>query len=205
MSPEPTVSAFRPATITTAASNPESAHGAGYAAGWAAGARAAAEAAQVDRDRLRQDHIAREAARDAEVARTLDALNAAIESWNAKALPIVKDAQRSVYAAALDLAQSILQRELEPGERSARVLLARALDLPNDVTPTVLRVSPEDLRHVNLVIESGQVAVTPGLALVADPRLARGEAITEHADGALDARIGTALERAKEILLGESS
>ena len=205
MSPEPKVSAFRPAALTTAPSSSESTHGAGYAAGWAAGARAAAEAANVDRDRLRQEHIAREAARDAEVARTLGALNAAIESWNAKALPVIESAQRSVYSAALDLAQAILQRELEPGERSARVLLARALDLPNDVTPTVLRVSPEDLRHVNLVIESGQVAVTPGLTLVADPRLARGEAITEHADGALDARIGTALERAKEVLLGESS
>ena len=205
MSPEPKVSAFRPAAITTAPSSSESAHGAGYAAGWATGARAAAEAAQVDRDRLRQEHIAREAARDAEVARTLAGLNSAIESWNAKALPVLETAQRSIYAAAIDLAQAVLQRELEPGERSARVLLARALDLPNDVTPTVLRVSPEDLRHVNLVIESGQVAVTPGLTLVADPRLARGEAITEHADGALDARIGTALERAKEVLLGESS
>lgn len=205
MSPERRISAFTPAVISSAgaraASDPS--HAAGYSAGWAAGSRAAAEAAQVERLRLEAEHEDREVARDAALAQALNALGHAIEQWHARALPVLDDAQRSVYEAALDLAEAIVQREIAPGPDSARTLLTRALDVPADIHPTVLRLHPDDLLHVNLLVQSGEAEVPEGLVLVPDQRLNPGDAITEHAEGALDARISTALARAREVLLGE--
>ncbi len=206
MLPEARVSSFKPASITphhTDAGDP--ARTAGFAAGWAAGARAAADAATTERTRLQAEHDAREAQRDVAASHALGALGAAMDQWNHKALPAMDEARRTLYAAALDLAAAILQREIEPGTSSARTLLDRALALPIEATPSVLRVHPDDLLHLNLLIESGQAAVPAGLRLVGDSRLSPGDAITEHEDGALDARIGTALARAREVLLGDAA
>ncbi len=206
MLPESRVTSFKPASITphrTDAGDPSRA--AGFSAGWAAGARAAADAAATERSRLLAEHEAREAQREAATSQALSALGAAMQQWNLKAMPVVDDARRTLYSAALDLAAAILQREIEPGSSSARTLLNRALDLPVEATPNVLRLHPDDLLHVNLLIESGQAEVPAGLRLVGDSRLSHGDAITEHEDGALDARIGTALARAREVLLGDAA
>ena len=206
MLPEARVTTFKPASITphrTDAGDP--ARTAGFSAGWAAGARAAADAAAAERTRLHAEHDAREALRDEAASNALNALGAAMDQWNRKALPVMDEARKTVYSAALDLAAAVLQREIEPGSSSARTLLDRALALPIEATPSVLRLHPDDLLHVNLLIESGQVAVPAGLRLVGDSRLSHGDAITEHEDGALDARIGTALARAREVLLGDAA
>jgi flagellar assembly protein FliH len=206
MLPETKVSSFKPASITphrTDAGDP--ARTAGFAAGWAAGARAAAEAAAVERGRLQAEHEAREAARDEAASEAMGALLTAMEQWNRKALPVLDEARATLYSAALDLAAAVLQREIEPGSSSARTLLDRALSLPAEASPSVLRLHPDDLLHVNLLIESGQAIVPAGLRLVGDLRLNPGDAITEHEDGALDARIGTALARAREVLLGDAA
>ena len=206
MLPETRISSFKPASITpqrTDAGDP--ARAAGFSAGWAAGARAAADAATAQRKRLQAEHDAREAQRDEATSAALAALSAAIDKWNQQTLPILDESRRTLYSAALDLASAILQREIEPGSSSARTLLDRALALPIEATPSVLRLHPDDLLHVNLLIESGQAAVPAGLRLVGDPRLSHGDAIAEHEDGALDARIGTALARAREVLLGDAA
>lgn len=206
MSTEPKVTTFRPAAITPRRSDSvDPARTAGFTAGWAAGARAAADAAKADGQRMEQEHAAREAARDAATARAIAALGKAMDQWHSRAVPVLDDARRTVYAAALDLAAAVLQHEVEPGAGSARTLLARALDLPVDASPTVLRLNPQDLLHVNLLVESGQAAVPAGLTFVGDERLNPGDAITEHEDGALDARISTALARAREVLLGDAA
>jgi len=206
MSPETRVSAFKPASITPQRSDAgDPARTAGFAAGWAAGARAAADAAATERTRLQDEHNAREARRDEMAASAVGAFGAAMGQWNSRAVPVLDEARRTLYSAALDLAAAVLQREVEPSSSSARTLLDRALALPIEATPTVLRLHPDDLLHVNLLIESGQAAVPAGLRLVGDSRLSVGDAITEHEDGALDARIGTALARAREVLLGEAS
>jgi flagellar assembly protein FliH len=206
MLPEARISSFKPASITpqrTDAGDP--ARTAGFSAGWAAGARAAADVAMAERTRLQAEHEAREAQRDEAIATALNALGSAVGQWNHKTLPVLDEARRTLYSAALDLASAILQREIEPGSSSARTLLDRALTLPIEATPSVLRLHPDDLLHVNLLIESGQAAVPAGLRLVGDSRLSPGDAITEHEDGALDARIGTALARAREVLLGDAA
>ena len=78
-----------------------------------------------------QEHDAREAQRDAAAAAAIHALGTAMDQWNRKALPVLDEARRTLYSAALDLASAILQREIEPGSSSARTLLDRALYSPH--------------------------------------------------------------------------
>lgn len=205
MSPDSRAAAFVPAPIARVqAEVSPTAHAEGYAAGWAAGARAAAEAGAAQRERERAEHEQREAQRDQQVRSTLAALTAAIEHWQSLAAPVLSDAESTLYRAALELAEAVLTREVRPGPHSAAALLAKALSLPHEAQPTVLRLSSQDLPHVEQLLDSGSAVLPAGLSLVADPNLGPGDSITEHATGILDARIGQALERARAVLEEES-
>ena len=56
-------------------------------------------------------------------------------------------------------------------------------------------------RDVAALATSGVVDVA-GVELKPDPTLNPGDAVGEYPDGWIDARIGSALERAKQALLG---
>jgi len=59
----------------------------------------------------------------------------------------------------------------------------------------VVRLNPSDLAALDpSTIEAA------GVALAADPSLARGDAVTEFSNGFLDARISTALARARAAI-----
>lgn len=205
MSPDARATAFVPAPIARVqAEKSPAAHAEGYAAGWAAGARAAAEAGAAERSRERAENEQREAQRDQELRDTVAALTAAIDHWRSLAAPVLADAEQTLHQAALELTEAVLTREVRPGPDSAVALLAKALTLPHDTQPTVLRLSSQDLPHVQQLIDSGSAVLPAGLSLVADPNLGPGDSITEHATGILDARIGQALERARAAL-GEES
>ncbi|WNM27405.1 FliH/SctL family protein [Demequina capsici] len=212
MSPDARVSAFVPVDLgarrptdepATEASGQPVGHAAGYAAGFAAGTRAAAESAATDRARQAAEHDRRELNRDASMRRALGALAEAITQWEQRSAPVLDSAERALHAAAFELAEAILGSEIEPGPRSARTILHRALSVPDDVTPTRVRLHPSDLEHAQRLIDSGDADLPDTVMLMADPHLSPGDAITEYEDGVLDARIGTALERARAALLEE--
>lgn len=207
MSPDGRAAAtFVPAELRSAAGPgpvEERARTAGYAAGYAAGARAAAQAAAQAQRELAAQHTAAQARRDAAVAEALAVLERAVmASWQRTA-PAVADARTSIYDAALEIAAAVLQRELTPGPASARALLDRALADAADLGVHTVRLHPADLAHVQAVLADGGAALPPGVALVGDPRLAPGDAVSEHPAGYLDARVGAALERARAVLLGD--
>ncbi|WP_062305290.1 FliH/SctL family protein [Demequina subtropica] len=201
MSPDSRVSTFVPATIAPQRADAAGeSHASGFAAGWAAGARAAAEAAQRERDAERADHERREAARDAALCDALLALGAASRAWHERALPVLADAEESLNGAAMELAEAILGHELADGPVAARSVLARAASLPTGIDATVMRLHPETLAEVRRLADAGEATLADGIALAGDPRLAPGDVIVEHADGALDARIGAGLARARAAL-----
>ena len=61
--------------------------------------------------------------------------------------------------------------------------------------------APDAVEAVRLVRAAGGVPDVAGLELVADPSLAPGDAVGRHPDGYLDARVATALARARAALL----
>lgn len=196
---------FRPAFLPVASAatveTAERARSAGFAAGFAAGARAAAEEAAALRTRLAAEHLAAEGARQDAVGSALEVLERAVGAAAGRTAPVLEDARRALHEAALALAEAVLQRELTPGPAGARALLDRALALPVDLGVHAIRLHPADLVHVQAVLASGERTLPDGVALVADPRLRPGDAVSEHPTGYLDAQVSTALDRARRALL----
>lgn len=215
MSPDPVV-AFKPASLTHAttperAADVERSRAAGYAAGWAAGARAAAQDAERRQARLAEEQRRQAAEHDAAVRQAIGLLETVAQAVREREAPELEACRAALHAAALDLAEAILGVELSDGPHAARAALTRALALPVEEGPFAVRMHPEDVRQLSALLEDGGSAgagsaplrLPAGVELRPDPTVARGDAISERADGYLDARIGAALERARAALVGE--
>jgi flagellar assembly protein FliH len=197
---------FRPAAVggvldgssRQTAQQAERARAAGWSAGWAAGTRAAADAAEAQRSALHAEHVAAEAARDARVDAALVVLRRAAEAATARTVPLLQDAAATLDEGVVLLTQAVLGAELSDDEDRARAALARALSLPLDAGVQTVRLHPADLA----VVTATGATVPAGVQLVADSSLRPGDAVSELADGYLDARISTAVERALHALAG---
>lgn len=181
----------------------------GHAAGYAAGLRAgAAEQARLI-DRLQAEHDAALAANCAAADHAVALLAAAAGAFQQRFSLVLQDAETVLAASALDLAEAVLAYELDDGDRTARAALQRALsggaagagDRVQGGTPEVsaVRLHPADLDVLKASGITGGVRVE----LVPDSSLARGDAMAQYPDGWLDARLGTALARARAALLGQ--
>ncbi|MEJ1921889.1 FliH/SctL family protein [Microbacterium sp. KHB019] len=164
----------------------------GYADGHAAGFRAgnaAAEAALATAaaERLAQDVEAAQAAADAAAA-----LHAAARSLAERERSLVAATQSQVLSRAVELAELILAGELTDADDSATAAVRRALAAVDSAQVRELRLHPEDIRTLQ------RLGTQPdGFALTADETLDRGDAFAALDHGFVDARIGSALERAR--------
>jgi len=172
-------------------------HAAGYAAGYAAGLRAAAAEVKEQKARLQAEHEAVVQNGRLRVERAIQALNAAASALQQRTAPVLAEAQDTLAAAAMDLAEAVLGCELADGSRSARAALSRALTGVDTATVQTVRMHPVDLSLLE-----PEVRRQAGVQFVPDATLERGDAVTEFADGYLDAKIGSALARAKAALRG---
>ncbi|WP_158251145.1 FliH/SctL family protein [Cryobacterium sp. Y11] len=179
----------------------ETARAQGHAAGYAAGLRAA----MVEIDRIKFDlqtereQGARLAA--AKMDRGVRVLNAAAEALDQRMLPVLIDAESTLVACALQLTEAIIGNELSRTEPSARRALDRAMravEAGDTAKAHSIRMNPDDLP----LLDATTVRLS-GVTFVADAEVNRGDAIAEFSEGILDARIETALARAREILLAD--
>lgn len=178
---------------------------AGYAAGWVAGARAAAEAAAEAERRRAEDARRAQAERDAEVAAGAELLAQAAARLAGRTAADEAHLRGVLQAAAFELAEAVLRRELRSGPGSARDLVERALALPGGIAGTTLHVSPVDVELLTTLTADAGVVLPEGVQLVADARLAPGDVLVEDATGALDGRIRAALDRARAALAEDLS
>jgi len=156
----------------------------GFEAGRAEAAARAQEALDTELAVIRQQA----AAVLERLARTVDDL-AAGEQRAADAF------SGAAATAAVALAEAILGRALADEVLGATAAAERALAaLGGDAAEAVLRLHPSDLSLL------GETATA--VRLVADPSLARGDAVAETPDRTVDARIATALRRALAVLDG---
>jgi flagellar assembly protein FliH len=166
----------------------------GHATGYAAGRKQAeAEAAALRAALQAESDRALEVARD-NVASALEALARAAADYQARQVPVLQSVDASMAAAALELAEAIVGRELATGDGSARAALERA---SGDAVPvgSVVRLNPQDIA----VITAGETTWA-GLELVPDSSLDRGDAVVELQHGSLDARVSASLQRARTAL-----
>ncbi|MFL0360676.1 hypothetical protein [Curtobacterium flaccumfaciens] len=186
----------------------------GHAAGYTAGLRAAQAETDALRARLEAEHAARVTALQADTARRIAVLDAATNAMHSTVAPVLADAEASVASAAVDLAEAIVGnvvRASRPahdatvvdgpdgqGSREARIAsgaeatVRRALASVDRTVPVAVRLSPADAARV-----AGLDLPVP---VVADGALRDGDAVVDLPDGMLDARIATALDRARTAL-----
>jgi flagellar assembly protein FliH len=127
-------------------------------------------------------------------------------------VPVVAEAEAALVDAAFELATAVVGVALQDRLAAARAAVVRVVSLgsarPAGVVP-VVRLPPDDVATIEEAAVDGAAlggAALDGagaardLQLVADPSLARGDAIGELPAGWLDGRIHSALDRAKEAL-----
>ncbi|MBM6623483.1 hypothetical protein JTF08_17920 [Micrococcaceae bacterium RIT802] len=196
---------FRPAVFsavgtTSTSGEATAARTSGYAAGYAAGRRAAEADVRDLRAEIQRRHHAAEIGRQRDLSAAVATLNAAAVALHRRVLPVIEDASQLLAESALDLAQAVLGTELLDTEHGARAALSRALAGVDASTVHAVRLHPEDLAALPTGLDLDE-----RVRLVPDPRLERGDAVTEFDDGYLDARIGEALARCRTALRGDDA
>ena len=196
---------FRPSPVggvldARAGHGVEQARAAGWAAGWAAGSRAAAEAATTQRRTLEDAQRAAERSRITQVEVALAVLGRSADAVSARTVPVLAAAVAALDDGAVALARAVLGHELAGANGGARAALARALSLSPEVGVHTVRLHPMDLQALTLAVATADLPA--GVELVADATLAPGDAVSEFPGGYLDARIGTAVDRARLALEG---
>ncbi|MEU4016730.1 FliH/SctL family protein [Microbacterium sp. NPDC028030] len=167
----------------------------GYADGHAEGFRAGtAEAASAQRI-AEEERAARDAAAAHEFDAAITALHAAARSLTQRERELTSAAEEQVLRCAIELAERIVVGELSDAGASAAAAARRALASAASAEIREVRVHPADLRTIQ-----GSDADLSAFALVADEGLDRGDAVATLAHGHIDARIGTAFERARAAL-----
>ncbi|MBT2501015.1 hypothetical protein [Curtobacterium sp. ISL-83] len=174
----------------------------GHAAGYTAGLRAAQAETEALRSRLEAEHTARLASMHADTARRIAVLDAATNALLSRTTPVLADAEASVTAAAVELAEAVVGYAI----RASRPVDGLEGGVAPGVEATVERALASIDRSVAIAVRLsvGDAARVAGLDLpvpvVADPSLTDGDAVVDLPDGLLDARISTALDRARTAL-----
>jgi len=180
----------------------------GHAAGYTEGLRAAAAAVDERVARLEADHAERMRAAGRQHDRTLAALTAAVRALETRTVPVLHDVEDTLLDAAIDLAEAIIGHALADQAAAVRSALGRTEVGAAPASPATgrtigdgvgqtVRLNPHDLAALDVA-----AVAAAGVTLVADANLASGDAVSEFPDGYLDARIGSALRRARAALTG---
>lgn len=197
MSSDPGFAALSFPTLRTAVRDDEKdqARIEGHAAGYAAGLRAA-EAHVADRlAALEADHAATLIHLRARADLAVTVLNAAAGALDARTVPVLETAHSAIAEAAIQIAEAVVVSELSDAGTAATSALHRALDSVDVGVVHTVRLNPADLSSLD-----AETLAAAGVTFTPDAGLARGDAVTEFADGYLDARIATAIARSRAAI-----
>jgi flagellar assembly protein FliH len=172
----------------------------GYAEGHAEGFRAGLAEAEAAQSIAAAQQAARDDAAAREVESAVSALHAAARSLSERERELTAAGGDEVLRCAIELAELLLGAELSDPGSSAAAAARRALAVTGPADIREVRLHPDDLR----TLQATESDLTT-FALVPDAALERGDAITMLAHGHIDARIGSALERARRALAEAAS
>ena len=143
------------------------------------------------------------AARDEAKGKVHDALAALAsavcavrEADNTLKTEITATVPRLVFA----LLEQLLTRESVLATNPGREAIARAIGLDEGNEPVVIRMNPVDIETIGEVADMG---IGRDISIVADSFVEPGGALAEIGRSTVDAQLGTALDRVKQVLLGQ--
>ncbi len=173
----------------------------GYAIGWAEGLRDATE--QVNRTAAEAARV-RQVAVDEQtqaVRTALRALGQAAQSLEQRAVTPAAELRDAMLQAAVELAETLLGRELaiatEPGMDAFR----RALDLLPAGRPVTVRLHPAEagaVRQVVAAMPAGELG--RDVLVVADASVERAGCVADCDAMRVDAQLSTALDRVRQLI-----
>lgn len=165
----------------------------GHAAGYAAGRKQVVRELDALRESIVLDGSARAQRQNDQLRSALDALGRATTEFRTRQQPALESVDAAITAAAIELAEVIVGRELASVDDSALAAVQRALrEAP--AGPAVVRLHPAD--HA-VIVAAGPIG---NLELVPDASIARGDAVLDLVDGSIDARVTTSFARARDAL-----
>ncbi|MCZ2403318.1 hypothetical protein IV498_09010 [Paenarthrobacter sp. Z7-10] len=170
----------------------------GHSIGYTFGMRAADAESKSRLAVMEAEHAAMLSQLQATMEQAVAGMHAAVTAVNAVLLPVVTEAQEVLLAASVELAEAVLGRELSEGDNGARAALTRALVHRGAAGAYTVRMHPADLAQLD-----EDTRAEADVKFIPDAGLQRGDAMAEFEHGYLDARIGTALARAKDALAEE--
>lgn len=123
-------------------------------------------------------------------------LAAAADELAAREATARADIEDQVVATALQIAEALIGHELSQPDERGRDAIARALALAPERGHVTARLHPADIA----VIDPAAISTGRTIDIIPDPTLAPGDCIVDVGACRVDARIGPALERAREVL-----
>ena len=169
----------------------------GWAAGHAEGlAEAAGAVARIEAEATAR-LLAVQQRWESRVAATVAALTAACAQVDATPPVGGETFDQLVLGATLGLVEEVLGRELAVATQPGVDALRRALALSPDDGPTVVRLNPDDLDRIDPAVLAG---LPPSVRLVGDPAVEPAGAIAETGVRRVDAQVGPALQRVRDVL-----
>lgn len=142
-----------------------------------------------------------ETRRGQEWARTLHAVREALAALDARDEAAFADVERTVAAMAVEIAEVLVGRHLEVADLPALDAVHRAFALAPRQSAAIVRLNPADAAR----LPEGGAELVDGLpggtvTIVADPTIERHGCIVEAGNRTIDAQLGPALDRLREVL-----
>jgi flagellar assembly protein FliH len=177
----------------------------GYAQGWAQGLHEAAETQTAQLAATHQDRDLLLAAYQQQLASALRALRSAATQLEQRTVAVTDDLEDKILAAAVELAQALLGRELCDPEVAAPAALARVLRLAPANEPVTVWLSPNDYDTLTGTAGAelaGTVERAGGrsISYQIDPALQPGEALGRCGCTSIDARLADGVDRLRKYL-----
>jgi flagellar assembly protein FliH len=191
----------------------------GYAAGWAEGKRRAADANKEAAERA--EAFAQRAAADwsSLLEQAVQAIAAAAAGLEKRAAQPAAEAEEALVAAAFALAEALVGHDVAASRSPGEDAIRRALALAPHDRPVRVRMHPAAYAMITTGVtsNSGGARKRTGrgrdrsalgerivdgrrITVVPDPMLGPGDAIAECDATTIDARLGSALDRVRELL-----
>jgi flagellar assembly protein FliH len=164
------------------------------AAGWEHGRQEGHAAAR--REVAQQQEIS-ERHRQQEWVQVLDSVRLSAVSLDARESMSFQDVDSTVARMAVEIAEVLIGRHLELGSFQALDAVQRAMALAPRQSAAIVRIHPDStdgLPDISGAMPGGSVTV------VLDPSIEIGGCIVEAGDRTIDAQLGPALQRLREVL-----
>jgi flagellar assembly protein FliH len=177
----------------------------GYAQGWSQGSQKAAEAAATELAAARAGLELSLAAQQQQVDSAVQALRSAAAELGQATLRVTDQIEDQILAAAVELAEALLGRELRDPDVAAPAALARILRLAPASEPVTVWLNPADYDTLTgskgtALIGSVEGASGRSITFETDPGLRAGDAVARCASTTIDARLAEGVARLREHL-----